>query len=152
MALSIFDEGPSSLDMRKALYAPLGAASPLWFLFGGAASAGLAYWWMTRWTDRSHLEAMFGAPAPAPMAFLAPTTVALTPEIEPEIEPDPAPQPIPPAVSEILSEAAEILEGVTAAAIEAVEQATETLLEPLAEPATKPKPKAKPPEEPPPGL
>lgn len=132
MALSIFDEGPSSLDVQKALYAPLGAASPLWFLFGGAASAGLAYWWMTRWTDRTHLEAL-----------LAPTTVALTPEIEPE--------PLtPPAVTEILSEAAEIVEGVTAAAIDAIEEATETLLEPLVEPARKPK--AKPPEEPPPGL
>lgn len=140
MALSIYDEGPASLDMRKALYAPIGAASPLWFLFGGAATAGLTFWWMTRWTAHTNLEALLSAAAP--------TTVALTPE--PEVTSQPSP--VPPMVAELIAEAAEIVEGVTAAATDAVEQAAETLLEPLADPAPKAKPKSKPPEEPPPGI
>ena len=65
MALTLFSEGPVSLDPQKALYIPVGAASPLWFLFAGAASAGLAYWWMTRWTDRTHLEALLAPAADA---------------------------------------------------------------------------------------
>ena len=74
MALTVFAEGPVSLDPQKALYIPVGAASPLWFLFAGAASAGLAYWWMTRWTDRTHLEAL-----------LAPAADALPPEPAAEV-------------------------------------------------------------------
>ena len=78
MALTLFSEGPVSLDPQKALYIPVGAASPLWFLFAGAASAGLAYWWMTRFTDRTNIEALLGvSPAggailPAPVADAAP--------------------------------------------------------------------------------
>ena len=37
------------LDADKAFSAPLGAVSPLWLTVVGAASAGVAYWWFTRW-------------------------------------------------------------------------------------------------------
>ncbi|HEY1446995.1 MAG TPA: helix-hairpin-helix domain-containing protein [Caulobacteraceae bacterium] len=46
---------------RKAMAMPIGMASPLWLAFGAAASAGVAWWWMTRWTRASNLEAMTGA-------------------------------------------------------------------------------------------
>jgi hypothetical protein len=41
----------------------VGAASPLWGYFSTAAMGGIAYWWMTRWTQAVNLEALFGAPA-----------------------------------------------------------------------------------------
>ena len=45
----------------KAIVAPLGAISPLWLAFGAAASAGVAYWWMTRWMRPVNLEAQAAA-------------------------------------------------------------------------------------------
>ena len=48
---------------EKALRWPVGAASPLWFLFGAAASAGVAWWWMTRWTRAENVEALAGVVA-----------------------------------------------------------------------------------------
>lgn len=46
---------------RRAWQLPVGAASPLWFLYAGAAGAGIAYWLMTRWATPSNLEAILGA-------------------------------------------------------------------------------------------
>jgi predicted flap endonuclease-1-like 5' DNA nuclease len=46
---------------RKAMTLPIGLSSPLWFAFGAAASAGVAWWWATRWTKAVNLEAMAGA-------------------------------------------------------------------------------------------
>jgi predicted flap endonuclease-1-like 5' DNA nuclease len=43
---------------ERAMRLPLGAVSPLWPIFGAAAGAGLAYWWLTRWPR--NLEAMTG--------------------------------------------------------------------------------------------
>lgn len=43
---------------RRAISLPVGLASPLWLAFGAAASAGVAWWWMTRWTKASNLEAV----------------------------------------------------------------------------------------------
>ena len=43
---------------RRAMSLPVGLASPLWLAFGAAASAGVAWWWMTRWTRASNLEAV----------------------------------------------------------------------------------------------
>lgn len=39
----------------------IGATSPLWGYFMGAAATGMAWWWMTRWAEPANLEAMFGA-------------------------------------------------------------------------------------------
>jgi hypothetical protein len=47
-----------SHDLEQALRIPLGAASPLWFVIGGAASAGMAYWWATQWMRPVNLEAV----------------------------------------------------------------------------------------------
>ena len=58
-------ELPALEDMqdraRKAMAVPIGLTSPMWLAFGAAASAGVAWWWMTRWTRATNLEAMAGA-------------------------------------------------------------------------------------------
>lgn len=46
---------------QRALALPIGLASPLWMAFGAAAGAGVAYWWMTRWTEALNVEALAGA-------------------------------------------------------------------------------------------
>ena len=43
---------------EKAMYVPLGAASPLWMMYAGAASLGVALWWSTRWMRPVNLEAV----------------------------------------------------------------------------------------------
>ncbi len=45
---------------ERALRWPVGAVSPLWAVFGAAASAGVAWWWMTRWTRAVNVEALAG--------------------------------------------------------------------------------------------
>jgi predicted flap endonuclease-1-like 5' DNA nuclease len=50
-------------DAGKALSFPIGMASPLWMAFAGAAATGAAFWWMSRWTRATNLEALIGAPA-----------------------------------------------------------------------------------------
>jgi predicted flap endonuclease-1-like 5' DNA nuclease len=47
--------------VRKVMAVPIGLTSPMWLAFGAAASAGVAWWWMTRWTRATNLEAMAGA-------------------------------------------------------------------------------------------
>ena len=43
-----------------AFYAPLGMMSPLWIAFGAAASAGAAFWLMSRWAKPTNIEAGMG--------------------------------------------------------------------------------------------
>jgi len=45
---------------ERAMRWPIGAVSPLWAVFGAAASAGVAWWWMTRWTRAVNVEALAG--------------------------------------------------------------------------------------------
>lgn len=96
----------------RGFYAPLGAASPLWLFYAGAASAGVAYWWMTRWPMLAvNLEASLTPalpvpePAPEPPAVVVEAPVELIPapalveELAPieepaaTLEPEPAPEP-----------------------------------------------------------
>lgn len=56
---------PDTFDANKAVSLSLGLASPLWFAFAGAAVAGSAFWWMSRWTRPDNLEAMLELPTPA---------------------------------------------------------------------------------------
>lgn len=44
-------------DLERAMRLSLGLASPLWLAFGAAASAGAAWWWMSRLGRRANLEA-----------------------------------------------------------------------------------------------
>ena len=59
---------PESFDSNKAINLSLGMASPLWLAFAGAAMAGSAFWWMSRWTRPANLEAMLELPATPPTA------------------------------------------------------------------------------------
>lgn len=131
-------------DTGKALNLTVGAVSPLWFLYAGAATAGMAYWWMTRW--------------PTLAMSMAPTHLeAKLAEVMPDLpapSPEPTPEPAlaaPPIVTE-LAEPAPVATLIPEPAV--IEAAVEPVLEPVPEPAPaskSSKAKATPPaEEPPP--
>ena len=100
----------SAAQAQKALAIPVGMSSPLWMAFGAATSAGVAFWWMTRWAKATNLEALTPlpvanavkapaarlviellAPEPAPVAVEPPAPVI---EAEPVVAaPEPAPEP-----------------------------------------------------------
>ena len=67
-------------DTERAMRVPFGLANPLWLAFGAAASAGLAFWWMTRLSRPLNIEAR-KAPvrAPAPVPAPAPAPAVATP-------------------------------------------------------------------------
>jgi predicted flap endonuclease-1-like 5' DNA nuclease len=88
---------------EKAWRMPLGAVSPLWAVFGAAASAGIAYWWLTQWSRAAvNFEALAG---------VAPAAKPAQARIESVAKSEPAPEPRLEAVIE---------SPVTAAALEAV--------------------------------
>jgi len=92
----------------------LGAASPLWLMFGGAAAAGAAYWWWaSRWREAINLEALMA---------LAPEPVAPAPEAEAVL--GAAPEPIVEAVADPFFTA-------PPETVEVAEVAAEAVLEPI---------------------
>lgn len=129
----------------------VGAASPLWLMFGGAAAAGAAYWWWaSRWREAVNLEALMA---------LATEPVAPAPEAEAVLEA--APEPIVEAVLEPLAEVAaeavetalDSVETVASLSAEAVVEVVEVVAdtgeaavadfpEPEPEPALEPEPVA----------
>lgn len=50
----------TNATLQAALKVPVGlsVAAPMLLAFGAAASAGVAWWWMTRWTRPLNLEAI----------------------------------------------------------------------------------------------
>jgi predicted flap endonuclease-1-like 5' DNA nuclease len=109
----------------KALSFPVGAVSPLWLAFGAAASAGVAFWWATRWTRPTNLEALGAAVDALPDAPLL--TPAAVKSIEAALDPTP--------VVEIVLEAAEaIVEPILETVAEPVAVAPEPVVEPAPEP------------------
>ncbi|HZK99358.1 MAG TPA: hypothetical protein VFC47_05625 [Caulobacteraceae bacterium] len=86
---------------EKAMSLPVGVASPLWLAFGAAASVGVTWWWMTRWTRAVNLEALsVEAPASAVAARTAEAAKAIVAEtVAPPAEPEPAPEPAPKLVA-----------------------------------------------------
>jgi predicted flap endonuclease-1-like 5' DNA nuclease len=72
-------------DVEKAVGLSIGMASPLWLAFGAAASAGAAWWWMTRWARPVNLEAATALPASAAQPVAAPEPLA--PAIETKAAP-----------------------------------------------------------------
>ena len=75
-----------SLDFSKVfIHFPIGAASPLWMAYMGAASAGAAYWWFSRLSRYTHLESVMATEAlvETPFAEIAPQPVMAEPEIAP---------------------------------------------------------------------
>ena len=97
----------------------VGAASPLWLMFGGAAAAGATYWWWAnRWREAVNLEALM-ALTPEPVAPAAESIAVL------EVAPEPVVEPIAEAVA-LVAETAE-------AVIDATQDVVEAVAEPLVE-------------------
>lgn len=65
------------VNLETAMRVPVGAFSPLWMMFAGAASAGVAYWWMARWAKPVNLEALLAVRAPAPELTPTPEPAAV---------------------------------------------------------------------------
>ena len=99
-----------SKDPQALMRIPVGAVSPLWGFFAGAAMSGAAWWWMSRWTRPANLEALFGAAEKA-------TTTAFA-----EVEALAAP------VIEAIEDAPATLEAAIEAATESVETTFEALI------------------------
>jgi predicted flap endonuclease-1-like 5' DNA nuclease len=57
-----FDSAALRRDTERALRLPVGLASPLWLAFGAAASAGVAWWWMSRMGRPFNIEAKMAKP------------------------------------------------------------------------------------------
>jgi hypothetical protein len=123
----------------------IGAASPLWAVFGGAAAAGAAWWWWSnRWREAVNLEALIAiAPEPvsrgvidepAPILAEMPAKVieAAVAEAEPVVETLAA------ATAEVIEVAAEVPLAVAEASVEVVEAVVETVPEPVAEAVANP--------------
>lgn len=49
-------------DTEKMLSLPMGAISPLWLMFAGAATVGAAYFWSRTFFKPTNVEALFTAP------------------------------------------------------------------------------------------
>jgi predicted flap endonuclease-1-like 5' DNA nuclease len=117
--VSIFSYRPE--DASEAPTAPhwaIGAASPLWLMFGGAAAAGATYWWWaSRWREAVNLEAVLA---------LAPEPVAVPPETIAVLEA--APEPV--------TEAVTLVAETTETVLDAAQEAAETVAEPLLETVT----------------
>ena len=93
--MASIDKKPAfGLTPAKVLNTPLGAASPLWFAFVGAAGAGVAYWWMTRWMKPFNVEALIAKAKPLQIKKVAAEPVAAPPVVES------APAPVLEAVAE----------------------------------------------------
>jgi len=74
-----FDSAALRRETERAMRLPVGLASPLWLAFGAAASAGVAWWWMSRLGRHFNLEAKM-ATTPQPVTDVAPTKAPETPK------------------------------------------------------------------------
>jgi outer membrane biosynthesis protein TonB len=148
-------ELPEMPDTRLSPQLLVGVASPLWGYFGAAAMGGVAYWWMTRWTQTANLEALFGKVSEAMTAPVAEAAAAVTEIAEaaaealPEMPVGGESAPISPAV-EALAPPEPVPEPVVEASSEPVvetppEPMVEATADPLPEPVAKPRPPRKPP-------
>jgi len=106
-------QDPSTLRERaaqsltKSFALPLGMANPLWLAFGAAASAGAAWWMLTRWTRPVNLEAVAAAPILTAPAEAPAVLEVKTPEVAPVVVEAPVEviEPVVEAVVEPLVEA-----------------------------------------------
>lgn len=117
----MFPISPSSdVKLSNPMYVPVGAASPLWFMFAGSAVAGMAFWWMTRWPNLyASLETKLAEPPGLPVPAPAPEPPAVLREAVAETV----------AVAEKLAEPAADA-GTTLS--EAIAEATDTVTKPKA--------------------
>jgi len=126
--VSIFSFLPEySTDKVEPETAPrvaVGAASPLWLMFGGAAVAGASYWWWAnRWREAVNLEALM-ALTPEPVAPPVESVAVL--ETPPVVE----------LVAEPVVEAVALVAETTETVIDAAQEVVEAAAEPLVETVT----------------
>jgi len=118
-------------ETEKALSLPLGAMSPLWFLFAGAATAGAAYFWARTFFKPTNLEALTGLPLIAdetvrPVIEATETVVETAAEAVKETV-ESAPDALEDAVETVVEAAPEV--------VETVQETVETVAEPVVEAA-----------------
>jgi predicted flap endonuclease-1-like 5' DNA nuclease len=124
--LSVFPEFKAERgDPETAPHVMIGAASPLWLMFGGAAAAGAAWWWWaSRWRGAVNIEAL-SALAPEPLA----------PPAAEWVEPiaDPVAEPTLDLATEAVIAPLELAAEATVATLDIVESAGEVMAEALIE-------------------
>ncbi|MDG2530123.1 phasin PhaH [Caulobacter endophyticus] len=140
MVSSSFPTSSSENSQTPSTNLLVGAASPLWAVFGGAAAAGAAWWWWSsRWREAVNLEALIAIapepvsrgvidePAPALVETPVKAVEAVVAEVEPVVETVAA------ATAEVVEAAAEVPPAVVEASVEVVEAVVESVPEPVAE-------------------
>jgi predicted flap endonuclease-1-like 5' DNA nuclease len=77
-----FDSASLRRETERAMRVPLGLASPLWLAFGAAASAGVAWWWVSRLGRPLNIEAKLATvpAAPKPVLDVAPAKTPKAPK------------------------------------------------------------------------
>jgi len=103
---------PDPLRLRertmKSAMLPIGLANPLFYAFGAAATAGVAWWTLTRLLRPTNLEAVLPLTKAEAKAIAAqPETVieaVAVPVVEPVVEATPEPEPVAVAAFEPESE------------------------------------------------
>jgi hypothetical protein len=99
-----------SLDFTKTfLQFPIGAASPFWMAYMGAASAGAAFWWISQMSRYTHLEAVLAKEIVVETAEAVAEVQAVAPLAKPVL-----------AEPEVVAEAVELAASVEAAVPEPV--------------------------------
>jgi predicted flap endonuclease-1-like 5' DNA nuclease len=104
-------------DTEKALSLPVGAFSPLWLMFAGAAASGAAFYWARQWFKPVNLEALTPLPIPAP------EPVEVAPVVEEAVE----------TVEAVAEATVDTVEETVETVAEAAEEVVETLAEPVVE-------------------
>jgi predicted flap endonuclease-1-like 5' DNA nuclease len=108
------------VDPEAAPRLMIGAASPLWLMFGGAAAAGATWWWWTaRWREAVNLEAVL-ALTPEPVAEPIPT---------PEVAVAQAVETVEAAVAAVVEPAKIVADAAVETVVETVEAANDSVLE-----------------------
>lgn len=128
---SFLPEYPADkVEPEAAPRVAVGAVSPLWLMFGGAAVAGASYWWWAnRWREAVNLEALM-ALTPEPVAPPAQSVAVL--EAEPVAPAEPAVEAVA-LVAEttetVLDATQEIAQAAAAPLVETVAAANEDVAE-----------------------
>lgn len=96
----------------------IGAASPLWLMFGGAAMSGAAWWWWaSKWREAVNLEALSLPLVQSAAADIAPVSEAAAQSLD--------------VVAEATADTLDAVEGVAETSAEAVEDLIEAAPVPL---------------------
>lgn len=104
------------VDPEVAPRLMIGAASPLWLMFGGAAMSGAAWWWWaSKWREAVNVEALSLPLVQSAAADIAPVSEAAAQSLD--------------VVAEATADTLDAVEGVAETSAEAVVEAVEDLIE-----------------------